>query len=120
MVPAVELAERGNGHTFKAELLFLGFGVAVEKFVELLLESVHPFAALKTAKVAEGAAVGPVPSKQFAVVPKPTKSITPDVGHAPVNAVVLETKATLPAVADIAIVPVASGVGMATPTAPPA
>lgn len=120
MVPDVELAESGIGHTFRAEVLFLGLGVAVEKLAELLLESVHPFAALKMASVAEGAGVGPVPSKQLAVVPKPTKSITPTVGHAPVNAVVFETNATLPTVADIAIVPVASGVGRATPTAPPA
>jgi len=120
MVPDVELAVNGNGHTLRADELFLGFGVAVEKLAELLLESVHPFAALKTASVADGAAVGPVPSKQFAVDPKPTKSITPAVGHAPVSATVLETNAIFPAVADMAIVPVASGVGSATPLAPPA
>src|SRR3954452_6220708 len=41
------------------------------------------------------------------------------VGHAPVNAVVLLTSATFAAVADIAIVPVASGVGRTlTPFAP--
>src|SRR5262245_49124503 len=40
------------------------------------------------------------------------------VGHAPVSAVVPSTRATLPAVADIFVVPVASGVGNAAPVAP--
>jgi hypothetical protein len=120
MVPAVELADNGIGQTLKADALFLGFGVAVAKLLELLLESVHPFAALNTASVADGAAVGPVPSKQFAVVPKPTKSITPAVGQDPESAVVLETNATFPPLADMAIVPVASAVGSATPFIPPA
>ena len=50
-------------------------------------------------------------SEQLAV-PKPTKSmICAPVGQAPVSAVVELTKATLPLVALMAIVPVASGVG---------
>ncbi len=51
-------------------------------------------------------------SKQLAP-PKPTKSIT-EAGNGqpvPVNAVVLFTSATLPAVALIAVLPVALGVG---------
>ena len=47
------------------------------------------------------------------------KSTTLVVGQAPVSAVVLLTKATFPAVADMAIVPVTSGVGSAAPPEPP-
>ena len=62
------------------------------------------------------------PSEQFAAEPKPTKSTSVGslVGHEPVSAVVLLTSATLPAVALIAIVPVASGVGSAVVPAAPA
>ena len=49
--------------------------------------------------------------QSLAVVPKLTASTT--VGHAPDSAVVEDTSATLPAVAPMAIVPVASGVGSA-------
>jgi hypothetical protein len=66
-----------------------------------------------------GAGVGPEPSKQLGVVPKPTKSTLPGAGHAPERAAVVETSATFPAAADSAIVPVASGVGSAAvPPAP--
>ena len=52
-----------------------------------------------------------VPSEQFAL-PKPTRSTTvPPVGQAPLSSVVELTSATFPAVALIAIVPVASGAG---------
>jgi len=77
----------------------------------------------------------PVPSKQLAVVPYPTKSaiVTPlgQPGEAPLvkgaagvvvllpMATVPSTNATLPAVALKSVVPVASGVGNATPFAPP-
>jgi hypothetical protein len=73
---------------------------------------------LKSAVVALGAGAGPLPSKQLAVVPYPTRSmmLAPD-GHAPDKAVVVLTNATLPAVAAIAIVPVASGVGNGFPMA---
>ena len=59
-------------------------------------------------------------SEQFVPVPNPTKStIWEPVGQVPVSAVVLLTKATLPAVPEILIDPVASGVGKTAPTAPP-
>src|SRR5262245_25157449 len=69
-----------------------------------------------------GACLGPgVPSKQ-AVIPYPTRSmiVAPE-GQAPVSAVVVETSATLPAVADIAMAPIASGDGSGVvPPAPAA
>jgi len=120
MKPEEELAERGVEHTLKVLEVFLGFGVLAEKLEALLFVSVQPFPALNTEVVFDGAGVGPVPSKQLAAPPKPTKSITPTVGHEPVRAVVLFTKATFPTVALIAIVPVASGVGSVTPLVPPA
>ncbi len=84
--------------------------------------SVQPLLFLSTAFVLLGAGVGPEPSKQFAVDPYPTKSrmLAPP-GHDPVRAVVVLTSATLLAVADIAIVPVASGAGkFVVPPAPAA
>ena len=57
-------------------------------------------------------ASGPLPSKQFAAVPKPTKSkIVAPAGQLPASAVVVLTSATFPAAAAIAIVPRASAVG---------
>ena len=91
--------------------VFRGLGVPATKSVELLSVSVQPKPARSTAVVLEGAGVGAV-SEQLAVVPKPTKSCTPaPIGQAPVSAVVVFTSATLPAVALIAMLPVASGVG---------
>jgi len=92
-----------------------GLGAPAAKSVELLSVSVAPSATRSTAVVFDGAGVGPVPSKQFAVAPKPAKSTSDGVpavtGHPIVSAVVVERSATLPAVPLIAIVPVASGVG---------
>jgi hypothetical protein len=95
-----------------------GFGVPTVKSAELTLVSVF-FASRLTEVVLLGAAVGAPPSKQFAPEPNPTKStiwpsvglFVEDPGHAPVSAVVTLTSATLPAVALIAIEPVASAVG---------
>jgi hypothetical protein len=96
---------------FVGEVLFRGFGVPALKSVALLLVSVQPFAARSTAAVLLGAGVEPVPSKHV-VLPKPTISmLLAPVGQAPLSGVVLLTSATLPAVALILIVPVASGVG---------
>ena len=72
-----------------------------------------------------GPGAGPAASKQFAVLPYPTKSITlvNDDGHPTptkfVNAVVEFTSAALPAVADrlIVVVGIESGVGKAAPVA---
>src|SRR5438270_9979325 len=61
-----------------------------------------------------------VPSEQFAD-PQPTKSlIAPPVGQEPESAVVLETSATLPLLADMLMLPVASGVGRLVVPDPPA
>jgi hypothetical protein len=106
-------AVQGAVQGFSGDDVFRGLGSPAEKSDELLLLSVHPALALITALVFDGAGVGPEPSKQFAVVPKPTISTTPIVGHDPDNAVTEFTNATLPAVADMAIVPIASGVGSA-------
>ena len=63
-----------------------------------------------------------LPSAQFAVVPKPTKSaIAPPVGHVPARAEASRATATFPAAAPMEIVPTASGVGRAVvPPAPTA
>ena len=85
------------------------------KSLALLLVSVQPLSARSTAVLLDGAGVGLPPSLQLAVVPKPTKSTMAALGsgQAPVSAVVVFTRATLPAVALKAVVPVASGVGRA-------
>ena len=102
--------------------VFRGFGAPVAKSVELTSASVQPFLPRSTAVLLLGAGVGPAPSKQFAVVPYPTKSIMlAPVGQETVKAVVVLTSATLLAVADIAMLPVASGVGrLVVPPAPAA
>jgi hypothetical protein len=105
-------------HGASVVAVFRGLGAPAAKSELLLSVSVQPLTARMTAVVVEGAAVGAV-SEQFAVAPKPTWSTTFVPGQAPFNATVLLTSATLPAVADIAIVPVASGVGSElTPFAP--
>ena len=104
--------------TLALEAEFRGLGVPAAKSPELLSVSVQPPADRSTDVELLGAGVGAAPSKQLAVVPKPTKSATPMVGQEPVSAVALETSATSPAVPDIAIVPVASGVGREWPSAP--
>src|SRR3954469_23850618 len=76
-----------------------GFGAAAAKSVELLSVSAAPPAPRRTAVVFDGAGVGAGPSKQFAVVPKPTKSTSDGVaviGHPIVSAVVVESSATFP------------------------
>lgn len=71
------------------------------------------------AAVLLGAAVGAV-SEVLAEDPKPTRSmIEVLVGLVPVNADTELTNATFPAVADIAILPVAFGLGSEIPLAPP-
>ena len=95
----------------------------MEKSALLESVSVHPKPARIAAVVLLSVAVGPVPSKQFVPVPYPTKSTTDaPIGHPVVaSTVVLFTRATLPAVAAIAMLPVASGVGRLTePPAPAA
>ena len=84
----------------------------------LLSVSVHPLPPRMAAVVLERAGVGAV-SEKFAL-PKPTVStidpvhVTPLAPLLHVTAVALLTRKTLPAVADMEIVPVASGVGKGT------
>src|SRR5580692_9351382 len=90
-----------------------GFGAPAVKSAALLLVSAL-FALRLTEVVLLGAGVGPLPSKQFAVVPNPTKSIMVwPVGQLVPEAIaaVPFTSATLPAVALRLILPIASGVG---------
>ena len=49
--------------------MFLGFGVANAKSLALLRVSVQPFPDLVAALVLLAAGAGPVPRKQFAVLP---------------------------------------------------
>jgi hypothetical protein len=105
---------------FSGELEFRGFGAPAAKSALLLSVSVQPPLRRTSAVVVLGAGAEPDPSKQLAVAPYPTKSTidAPD-GQDPVNAVVVLTSATFAAVALIAMVPVASGVGSVfTPFAP--
>src|SRR5205085_12585322 len=75
----------------------------------------------KAAVVGDSVAVGTAPSAGVAPAPNATQSITfALVGVAAAgNAAVPLTRATLPAVPDILIVPVASAAGSADPLAPP-
>ena len=91
---------------FRDEEVLRGLGEPVEKSELLLSVSVQPFSARKSAVVLLGGGALEL-SLQFAVVPYPTKSITlAEMGHPlPVKAEVLLTSATLPAVADIFVLP---------------
>ena len=91
--------------------VFLGVGAPAAKSAELLLVSVRPRPARSAAVVLLSVGVGDV-SEQFAA-PYPTKSWTLGANGQPVPArsVAVFTSATLPAVALIAMLPVASGVG---------
>ena len=97
-----------------------GLGATTAKSDALLSESVQPISARRTAVVLLGAAVAAPSSKQFAVVPYPTRSTTAaPLGHDPLSGVATFARMTFPAVAPIAILPVASGVGRFTlPPAP--
>src|SRR5437899_5282790 len=95
--------------------LLRGKGAPVKKSAPLLSVSVQPSVPprRRTAVVLLGADAGPPPSKQLAALPKPTRSTAAPVGQLPLSAVLFDTSATLPAVAAMAIVPVASGTGSA-------
>ena len=101
--------------------LLVGLGAPAVKSAELSSVSASD-AARATEFVFDGAAVG-LPSRTTAE-PKPTRSLirvsaAQSAAVLQVSGVVPATSATVPAVADIAIVPVASGVGRATvPPAP--
>src|SRR5205085_2240488 len=105
---------------FRGEAVLRGLGAPVAKSDAFWSVSVQPPLARRSDVVLLGAGAAPTPSKQLAVPPKPILSrIVASVGHAPLSAVVTLTSATLPAVPDMAIVPVVSGVGRGDPMAPP-
>src|SRR6185369_6066942 len=60
---------------FVGEEVLRGLAVSGEKSSALSSVSVHPLLSLKIEFALLGAAVGPVPSKQLADVPYPTKSM---------------------------------------------
>ena len=99
-----------------------GVGAAAVKSAALLPELVNGVIVRWAEVVLDSAGVG-VPAASLAV-PKPRKSTTPaaesQAAAQPVSAVWLFTSATLPAVADSAMVPVAFGVGSAAPLPAPA
>ena len=111
----------GNPQIAVGEAVLRGFGALVVKSAELLFVSAHPFIPRKSELVALGAGAAAAPSKQFAV-PYPTMSTTlASIGQSvpPAINVFVLVSTIFPAVAAIAMVPVASGVGSATPFAPP-
>src|SRR5512146_1752512 len=89
-----------------------GSGAPAVKSAALSSVSVLPRPLRRSAVMLDSVGADADPSKQFAA-PYPTKSMTDadDSGHAPLNAVVLLTSATLPAVALMLIEPAASGAG---------
>ena len=94
------------------EEVLRGFTAPAVKSAALLSVSVQPPLLRMVAVVLEGAAAGPEPSKQLAFVAKPTKSmIWAPLGQAPLRAVVELTRAALPPVPAMRILPMASGVG---------
>src|SRR5574341_1043183 len=97
---------------FVGEEVLRGFGAPVAKSAALFSVSVQPLLPRRSAVVLLGAGAA-LPSMQVVPVPKPRKStiVPPNGQPEPVSSVVLLTSATLPAVADMAIEPVAFGVG---------
>lgn len=57
------------GHWLVAVAVFRGLGAPAVKSAEFAFVSVHPLLLRRTEVVLLGAAVGPAPSKQFAVLP---------------------------------------------------
>src|SRR5690242_9922424 len=110
-LPWIWLILNSVGTAFGGLPLLRGAGAPVEKSPPLSSVSWAPLLFRSAAVVFESVAVGPAPSKQVALAPKPTKSMMPALGHAPLNAAAPLTSATFPLVADIAMVPVASGGG---------
>ena len=113
---------RAPAQECRPDELFRGFGAPVAKSLALLSVSAQPELPLWTEVVLLGAGVGPEPSNVLAVVPKPTKStiVAPLAGVDAAKAVVLLHSTTLPAVADMLMLPITSGVGRFTVPAAPA
>ena len=107
--------------------LLRGAGAPVAKSAALSLVSVQPSPARRIAVLLLVAGAGALPSKKFAL-PNPTRSrmsaccaglqaLLPPLQP---RVVVVLASTTLPAVPDMLIVPLASGVGSGLPLAPPA
>src|SRR2546423_5611507 len=99
-----------------------GFGAVTVKSAALSSVSVAPAPLRRAAVVLDRFGVGAV-SDEDAVDPYPMKSLTPAAVPQPVeqvSAVAFVTRATFPAVADRAVVPLASGVGRGAPPPAPA
>ena len=115
----------GPLHAASAVALLRGAGATAVTSVPFWLVSVQPLPPRRAAVVLLRVGAAAVPSKKFAV-PKPTRSrISDDCAeeHAvepplQASAVVELARITLPAVPDIALVPLASTVGNAAPLAP--
>ncbi|MCE2882932.1 MAG: hypothetical protein LW636_11335 [Planctomycetaceae bacterium] len=124
--PSVEGEAPPEADIAKVDAELRGLGAAAKQSAELLFVSTMPAPRRNTAVVLEGAAAA-VPefafSKQLAVDPKPILSTRIEFRLAQVfvepdcDAVI---NAMLPAVPLMFTEPVASGVGRADPTAPPA
>src|SRR5882724_7683583 len=109
-----------GGQAANAVAVLRGAGASALKSVLLLFVFAQTLVRM-AAVVFDNVTVGD-PKEQFAAVPKPTKSnkLGSLVGQEPVSAETLLTSAILPAVALMAIVPVASGVGNGVVPAEPA
>src|SRR6188768_3388346 len=99
--------------------LFRGFGEPVERSIPLSFVSKQPPRFRSAAVVLVSCGAAPAPSKHVAV-PYPTRSTSIAPAGQPANAVALELSATRPDEADIAVEPVASGVGPSMVPAAPA
>src|SRR4051794_11722748 len=98
--------------SWTGEVLLRGPGSPETKSFALSSVSKQPSFSLRAADVFESVVAGPDPSKHGGVeLPYPITSMIPVVGQLPVKVVELFTRATLPAVAPIVIVPLPSGVG---------
>src|SRR4051812_27544932 len=119
-ISAMVLSDGGGGGFVQAVPQATGLGAPAVKSAALL--AVLSWLALReTELVLLGAGVGPVPAKSLAVVPKPTKSTTaalPSQSAPQLSALVLLTRATLPAVPLFAMVRVTSGGTSVVPPVP--
>jgi hypothetical protein len=110
----------GGEHRFGTDALLRGFGAPVVKSAVFPSVSVQPASLLSTAVVLLGAGAGPLPSKQLALLPYPTRSIRLALaGHAPLSATELFSRATFPAVLLILMLPMLSGDGKSAEPPPP-
>src|SRR5438094_7179935 len=95
-----------HAHANGGDALLRGEGVPTEKSAPFTFTSAQPLWRRLIEVDTEGAAVFVPPSLQLAVEPYPTKSITAaPLGQDPVSVVWFETRASLPVVMDMSVVP---------------